>query len=174
MKRMRLSDLVVAPYATVLALMIDASSAAANLRVMALKGWTGRFGFYESIDYRARGVGRSAQPQIVPLFMAHHQGMSLMALDNAVFENAMQRRFHSERLVLAAELLLQERLPKLIPAGESQLLPAGLAEVHLPAVTRPDREIASQGVGRAAQLPQITRRDRDIALTSEGVVLPAS
>ncbi len=141
MKRMRSSDLVVAPYATVLALMVDAPAAIANLRAMARKRWIGRYGFFESIDYRGRGVAGARSPRLVPLFMAHHQAMSLMALDNAVFDGAMQRRFHAEPLVLAAELLLQERLPRLIPAGEHEL-PAGPLASHLQVASAPVREIA--------------------------------
>jgi cyclic beta-1,2-glucan synthetase len=151
-KRMRPSDLVVAPYATLLALMIDRAAAIDNLRTMAQKRWIGRYGFFESIDYRSRGPGGAAQPRIVPVFMAHHQGMSLMALDNAMFDAAMQKRFHSEPLVLAAELLLQERLPKLVTAAEPQMT-GGLAAVHLqPSIEPPDREIApaSEGVAMSA------------------------
>jgi cyclic beta-1,2-glucan synthetase len=81
------------------------------------------------------------------LFMAHHQGMSLMALDNAVFDGSMQRRFHSERLVLAAELLLQERLPRLMSVGQPELLPAGLPAIHLQVANPPDREIAAAAEG---------------------------
>jgi len=141
MKRMRASDLIVAPYATVLALMVDAPSAIANLRTMALKRWIGRYGFYESIDYRNRGVTGSASPRLVPLFMAHHQAMSLMALDNAVFDGAMQERFHAEPLVLGAELLLQERLPKVISVGEPDPAPRVIAS-HLPLANPTAREIA--------------------------------
>jgi hypothetical protein len=115
---------------------------------MALKRWIGRYGFFESIDYR--GVGGTAQPRIVPLFMAHHQGMSLMALDNAVFDGAMQTRFHSVRLVLAAELLLQERVPKLVSVGEGEPSGATLS-IHLQAAADPpDREIAAGDVMPAA------------------------
>ena len=112
---------------------------------MALKRWIGRYGFFESIDYR--GVGCTAQPRIVPLFMAHHQGMSLMALDNAVFDGAMQTRFHSERLVLAAELLLQERVPKLVPVGERDLSAAPPSILLQVAANPPDREIAATSGG---------------------------
>jgi cyclic beta-1,2-glucan synthetase len=147
MKRLRSSDLVVAPYATLLALMVDAPAAIDNLRVMAQKRWIGRYGFFESIDYSGRGVNDTAPPRVVPLFMAHHQGMSLMALANAMFDGVMRKRFHSERLVLAAELLLQERLPKLIPDGEPELA-GGLPAMHpQPAGTPPDREIAPASDG---------------------------
>jgi cyclic beta-1,2-glucan synthetase len=147
MKRMPSSDLVVAPYATLLALMVDAPAAIANLRAMAQKHWIGRYGFFESIDYRGRGADGMAPPRVVPLFMAHHQGMSLMGLANALFDGVMQKRFHSERLVLAAELLLQERLPKLIPVGEPEPWGGG---IHTqPAAAPLDREIATASDGAA-------------------------
>jgi hypothetical protein len=141
MKRLRPSDLIVAPYATVLALTIDGPAAIANLRKMTLNGWTGRYGFFESIDYRGHGAAGSPAPHVVPLFMAHHQAMSLMALDNAVFDGVLQKRFHAEPLVLAAELLLQERLPRLIPESEPEPSAESLA-THLQAASPSVREIA--------------------------------
>src|ERR1700685_1850962 len=71
--------LVIAPYATMLALMLDTAPATANLRTMAAKGWCARHGFFESIDYSHAGVA----PEVVRCFMAHHQGMALLAIDNA-------------------------------------------------------------------------------------------
>ncbi|PWT84414.1 MAG: hypothetical protein C5B57_04885 [Blastocatellia bacterium] len=152
-KRMHQSDVVVAPYATLLALMIDRHAALDNLRSMACRGWLGRLGFYESIDCRAQAVEDAASARIVRLFMAHHHGMSLMALDNAVFDNAMQRRFHSEPIVLTAELLLQERLPTIIDDGEMNVLPSDIPS--------------------APHLQLIARTEREIAPTSEGPVVPA-
>ena len=125
MKRMGGADLVVAPHASVLALMIDPAAAIDNLRLMASKGWLGPYGFYESIDYRSRrqGQARRRRATLVQLFMAHHQGMSLLALDNSLFGDAMQRRFHSLPLVLAAERLLHERRPTLFPAIDDASVP---------------------------------------------------
>jgi cyclic beta-1,2-glucan synthetase len=153
MKRLHASDLVVAPYATMLALPIDRTAAMDNLRSMASKGWLGRFGFYESIDCRDRGVERATPWQIVPLFMAHHQGMTLMALDNAVLDNAMQRRFHTDPLVVTAELLLQERLPAIIADG---------------------LDVMPSEIPTAPHLQLITRAEREVSPTCEGAVLPAS
>jgi hypothetical protein len=123
MKRMGGADLVVAPHASVLALMIDPAAAIDNLRLMASKGWLGRYGFYESIDYRSRRQARRRRGTLVQLFMAHHQGMSLLALDNSLFGDAMQRRFHSLPLVLATERLLHERRPTLFPALDAASVP---------------------------------------------------
>ena len=98
--------LVIAPYATALALMVDPVSAARNLRSVAKRGWLSRFGFYESADF----TRDRARESVVKIYMAHHQGMSLIALDNALNRHRMQKRFHAEPMVKATELLLQERL----------------------------------------------------------------
>jgi hypothetical protein len=144
MKRMRASDLVIAPYATLLALTIDPSGAVDNLRSMASKGWLGRSGFYESIDCRSEGPDRATQPVVVPVFMAHHQGMSLIALDNALFDNAMQHRFHAEPMVVSAELLLNERLPGVIPERAKGVLAFEMPTApHLQLTARREREIAA-------------------------------
>ena len=77
--------------------MVDPAAAFANLRALAREGLDGRFGFYESIDYTAgRASRRAARAVIVRAFMAHHQGMSLVALDNVLHDDPMVRRFHAE------------------------------------------------------------------------------
>jgi len=100
--------LVIAPYASMLALMIDPARATANLRLMAANGWRTRHGFFESIDY-SQGA-----PEVIHCFMAHHQGMSLLAIDNALLGNRMQERFHHDPLVQSTEFLLEERMPALV------------------------------------------------------------
>jgi hypothetical protein len=104
--------LVIAPYATMLALMLEPAAATANLRSMAAKGWVGRHGFFESADY-SRG-GPAGVPEIIRCFMAHHQGMALLAIDNALLGNRMQERFHHDPLVQSTEFLLEERMPVLV------------------------------------------------------------
>jgi cyclic beta-1,2-glucan synthetase len=100
--------LVIAPYASMLALMIDPARATANLRLMAANGWWTRHGFFESIDY-SQGA-----PEVIQCFMAHHQGMALLAIDNALLGNRMQERFHHDPLVQSTEFLLEERMPVLV------------------------------------------------------------
>jgi hypothetical protein len=104
------TDLVVAPYATLLGTMVDSSAAAENLERMAANGWMSRYGFYESADY-SNGHGAL---EIVRSHMVHHQGMGLIALSNALLDGVMQQRFHADPMVLATEYLLQERVPSLI------------------------------------------------------------
>jgi hypothetical protein len=108
-------DLVVAPYASVLALQIDPRAAVENLKYMEARGWRGAFGFYEAIDFRRRSRGHR-HAEVIRAFMAHHQGMSLLALTNVLCENAIQKLFHSHPAVLATELLLQERMPVMAEA----------------------------------------------------------
>ena len=120
LKRGLADDLVVAPYATVLASLIDPAAAAANLLRLTRAGLDGRFGFYEAIDFRPRYEidsdatprGTEARPAVVRAFFAHHQGMSLVALANVVCGDAFVARFHADPRVEASELLLQERVPR--------------------------------------------------------------
>jgi cyclic beta-1,2-glucan synthetase len=108
-------DLVVAPYATVLALMVSPSEACANLERMASAGFLGRYGFYESIDYTPSRRPRDKSYALVRTFMTHHQGMSLLALDNVLLGGLMQKRFMSIPAAKATERLMHERLPSIGP-----------------------------------------------------------
>ena len=105
-----LKALVISPYSTFLALLTDPSAAIRNLRRMAEMGWFGSYGFYESADYGSRRHRFWQHSyQLVRCWMAHHQGMSLLALANFLKGNVVQRWFHSDRRVQATELLLQEK-----------------------------------------------------------------
>ncbi len=105
-------DLVIAPYASALALTVMPRAACHNLQTLADEGFLGAYGFYEAIDYTPTRVPRGKQHAIVRTFMVHHQGMSLLAFAHVLFDQPMQRRFMSDPLVRATELLLQERVPK--------------------------------------------------------------
>ncbi len=105
-------DLVIAPYASALALMVMPLESCRNLQTLAASGFQGDYGFYEAIDYTPSRVPRGKNHAIVRSFMAHHQGMSLLALEHVLLNQPMQRRFMSDPLVRATELLLQERVPK--------------------------------------------------------------
>ncbi|MFH1493200.1 MAG: glucoamylase family protein [Pseudomonadota bacterium] len=105
-------DLVIAPYASALALTVMPLEACRNLQTLAEQGFLGDYGFYEAIDYTPSRVPRGKNHAIVRTFMAHHQGMSLLAFEHVLLKQPMQRRFMSSPLVRAAELLLQERVPK--------------------------------------------------------------
>lgn len=105
-------DLVIAPYASALALMVMPQEACRNMQKMASYGFVGKYGFYEAIDYTPSRVTRGKNHAVVRSFMAHHQGMSLLAIEHVLLNRPMQRRFMSAPAVKATELLLQERIPK--------------------------------------------------------------
>ncbi|MDA8442817.1 MAG: glycosyl transferase family 36, partial [Peptococcaceae bacterium] len=103
-------DVVIAPYATFMALMVEPQAATENLRLMQAKGYAGTFGMFEAIDFTPERATVSGFG-IVKSYMVHHQGMSFLALDNVLHDNIMQQRFHAHPMIQATELLLQERIP---------------------------------------------------------------
>jgi hypothetical protein len=110
MHKPEIDALVISPYSTFLALSVDAPAAMRNLRRMYDMGWFGNYGFYEAADYT---TGRrrfwQERQQLVRCWMAHHQGMSLLAIANFLQDNVVQKWFHCERRVQATELLLHEK-----------------------------------------------------------------
>jgi hypothetical protein len=118
----REGSLVISPYSTCLALMVDTTNAVANLREMARKRWVGNYGFYESADFtmsRPRAFG-SRKYELVRCWMAHHQGMTLAAISNVLHDWSFQRWFHADRLVQASDLILQERPLRVKPITDTQ------------------------------------------------------
>ena len=105
-------DLVIAPYASALALMVAPEEACLNLQHLSAAGFEGKFGFYEAIDYTPSRLPRGQSSAVVRSFMAHHQGMSLLSLAYLLLDRPMQKRFESDPLFQATMLLLQERIPK--------------------------------------------------------------
>jgi cyclic beta-1,2-glucan synthetase len=112
LKRGLSQDVVVAPYATLLALPIAPKSVLANLSAFDDEGAQGHYGYYESLDYTAGRVPAGKTRAIVKAYFAHHQGMSFIALGNALTNCRMLTRFHADPMVGSAELLLQERVPR--------------------------------------------------------------
>ncbi len=104
--------------------MLVPAQSAKNLRRLAALGLEGDYGFFDAVDYTDRGEGPgagladTANPVIVRTYMAHHQGMTLVALANALLDDRMVARFHLDSRVQATELLLQERLPRDVPAPQ--------------------------------------------------------
>jgi len=105
-------DLVIAPYASVMALMVAPEESCANLQRLVAEGIEGRYGFYEAVDYTAARLPRRNTRAVVRSFMAHHVGMSLLSLAHHLLERPMQQRFEADPLFRATTLLLQERIPK--------------------------------------------------------------
>lgn len=103
------NDKVIAPYATALAAMEDPRVAAENLRALEELGARGKYGFYEALDFTPERVGSGRR--LVMSFMAHHVGMTLASITNALCDNAIVKAFMAVPGVQAASLLLEEKLP---------------------------------------------------------------
>ncbi len=133
-------ELVVAPYASALALMVDPQRALENLLLLEAKGALGPYGFRDALDYTRAEKGLSYA--VVRNYMAHHVGMSFIALTNALLAQVWQRRFHADPLVRSAELLLHERVPRRFVLQEAQSSDREgaprAAEVDRPAVREVD------------------------------------
>jgi len=112
LKRGLAKDLVIAPYATVMALMVEPEESCKNLQLLASEGVMGKYGFYEAVDYTVSRLPRDHSSVIVKSFMAHHEGMSLLSLAYLLLDRPMQKRFEADPLFEATILLLQERIPK--------------------------------------------------------------
>ena len=145
-------DLVIAPHAAMLGLMLEPEQACANLERMAQLGCMGRYGLYEAIDYTGTRLPRGEQRAIVRAFTARHQGMGLLALSSLLLGQPMQRRFAADPRLQAALLLLQERMPR---AGAFEVAGIGTG-------IEPGARSAPPTSGRPGRSP------RDVQLLSNG------
>ena len=148
---------VIAPYATALAAMVDPDAAAHNYRELCAIGARGRYGYYEALDFTRSRVPEGAKLAVVRAFMAHHQGMTVVAIDNLLFDGRMRERFHAEPMIRASELLLQERTPRDVsvthPRAEEVTTAARIDEardtdvrrLHGPHSGSPDVHLLSNG-----------------------------
>ena len=105
LKRGLVQDLVVAPYATMLAAMVDLNAAVANLEHLRQEGALGPYGYYEAIDYTPERLPQNQKLVMIRAFMAHHRGMSTVALVNALYNGQMAERFHADPTIRATDLL---------------------------------------------------------------------
>jgi cyclic beta-1,2-glucan synthetase len=112
LKRGLTEDLVIAPYASALALMVAPEAACQNLQRLAAEGFEGKFGLFEAIDYTPSRQRRDETRVAIRSHMAHHQGMSLLSLAYLLLDRPMQKRFKSSPPLQATLPLLQERIPK--------------------------------------------------------------
>jgi cyclic beta-1,2-glucan synthetase len=111
-------NLVVSPYSTALAAMVAPLAATVNFQALRSMGALGRFGFFESLDFTPNRLAEGERVATIRAYMAHHQGMTIVALANTLLDGALRREFHREPIIRAAELLLQERAPRLLDALE--------------------------------------------------------
>ncbi|OLL27246.1 glycosyl transferase [Burkholderia sp. SRS-W-2-2016] len=140
LKRGLSENRVIAPYATGLATMVDPQAALENYVQVAKLGALGRHGFYEALDFTRARLPDGERFAIVRSFMAHHQGMTIVAIANTLLDGTMRARFHREPVIQASELLLQERMPRAV------------------AVAHPRAEEVNTSAADAGAMPQTLRR----------------
>ena len=140
LKRGLRENAVIAPYATALAAMVDPEAAARNFSRLRTAGGRGRFGWYEALDYTPTRVPEGETVAIVRAYMAHHQGMTLVAIADALHGGAMRTRFHADPIIQATELLLQERTPRDVavarPRAEEVKADANVRDITPPTIRR--------------------------------------
>ncbi|MDB5200795.1 MAG: putative protein NdvB [Ferruginibacter sp.] len=148
-------DLVIAPYATVMSLMVMPDAAYENLRVMKEAGFEGRYGFYEAVDYTTSRLQRKQTNAVIRSFMSHHQGMSFLSLSYLLHNKPMQRRFEADLQIKSALLLLQERVPRIttfysptVHSGDISVSPGGdssMRVLNTPDTNIPEVQLLSNG-----------------------------
>ena len=144
LKRGLAEDLVIAPYASALALMVAPEQACLNLERLAADGLDTRYGFYEAVDHTPSRLPSGKTSVVVRSFMAHHQGMSLLSLAHLLLDQPMQKRFESVPMFQATRLLLQERIPKAVASYAhttemaEHAISAGASEAPIRLFSSPD------------------------------------
>lgn len=167
LKRGLSQELVVAPYASLLAAQFQPRRAVENLARLAGLGARGRYGFYDAVDFTPGRVPEGRGCAVVRNFMAHHHGMSIVAVANVVHEGRMRDRFHADPAIEAAELLLQEKAPRNVPAtpirtdsGE-RMKPARLDE-------RPDSRLVNDPLHAPRAVNLMSNGHYNVMVTATG------
>src|SRR6185436_19041810 len=128
----------VAPYASALVAMVEPERALANLRALEKLGALGAYGFYDAVDYTRPDPGKPFA--VVHNYLAHHIGMTLVALTNALASQLWQQRFHADPMVRAVALLLDERVPRRLALQEAKSPAADEA----PAAVQPPKPVVRE------------------------------
>jgi cyclic beta-1,2-glucan synthetase len=167
LKRGLADNVVIAPYATALASMVDPRAAAQNFERLAALGALGRYGFYEALDFTRSRLPQGQRMVVVRSFMAHHQGMTIVAIANALRDGQMRARFHREPMVQACELLLQERVPRDVAIARPRVEEMKVSGSQLGAALTTTRRLApSTGAAPATQL--LSNGSYTVMLTDSG------
>lgn len=116
LKRGLAKETVIAPYASLLAAQFCPDKAVKNLQQLSTLGALGDYGFHDAVDFTPERLPKDKSHVVIRNFMAHHHGMSIVAINNALLSGRMRERFHADPVIEAAELLLQEKAPRTVPA----------------------------------------------------------
>ncbi|MDP4157687.1 MAG: glucoamylase family protein, partial [Bacillota bacterium] len=148
-------DLVIAPYATIMALMVAPEQAYDNLLTLEQAGFAGRYGFYEAIDYTSSRLPRRTNHAVIRSFMAHHQGMGFLSISYLLLNKPLQKRFEADLQMRSALLLLQERIPRIttfysptIHESDISVTPGGtelMRVINTPHTIIPEVQLLSNG-----------------------------
>ncbi len=144
LKRGLSENLVIAPYATGLATMVDASAALANLDAVEAIGGRGDYGFYEAIDFTPARLPAGTRHAVVRSYMAHHQGMALLAISNMLDGGRLRAAFHAEPMIRATALLLHERVPRGVGTFNPRAEEAVVAATDRPAAIGTSRSYGTR------------------------------
>jgi cyclic beta-1,2-glucan synthetase len=147
LKRGLSENIVIAPYATGLASMVDPHAARLNYARLAAIGSRGRYGFYEAVDFTPSRLPQGEAGAVVHCFMAHHQGMTIVAIANTLQDGRMRARFHREPMIQASELLLQERLPRDVAVAHPRAEEVKIAAASEGKETRAERRFLAPNFG---------------------------
>jgi len=150
LKRGLADNIVIAPYATGLAAMVMPRAAAGNFAALAKAGARGRLGFYEALDYTPSRLPEGEKSNPVRAYFAHHQGMTIAAILNAVSGGVLREKFHAEPIVRATELLLQERAPRQVPVKLASVAAAAPADIIRELAPPPPRRADPRQAGAPA------------------------
>jgi cyclic beta-1,2-glucan synthetase len=123
LRRYTMQRWLISPYSTFLGLGIETHLALKNIYRMKDRNWLGRYGFYESAEIRVNGRPDPSADRVTRCWMAHHQGMILLAISNLVSGSTMHQRFHAVPMITATERLLHEKMPAEVPVEESFAMP---------------------------------------------------
>ncbi|MCU0463544.1 MAG: cellobiose phosphorylase [Anaerolineae bacterium] len=150
LKRTSEEDLVITPYASLLALGVRPQAVRQNMDALDALNMRGLYGFYEAIDYTPSRMPLRTEHKVIQSYMAHHQGMILMSLANTLLDDVMIERFHADRRIQSFALLLQEKIPTQAPIELAQ--PEEITAYNAPASTV---NIAPWRIPNDATLPQV-------------------
>ncbi len=167
LKRGLSEDYVVAPYASVLALMVRPNAAARNLETLRSEGAYGRYGFYDAVDYTRSRLQPGETHQVVMNYMAHHQAMSLLALANVLEDLRVQRLFHASAPAQSVELLLQERIPRRLDVIEPHPMETSMDPGVSPREAPPVEYVARERLADPAPLGQLLSNGRYTTLVTQ-------
>jgi cyclic beta-1,2-glucan synthetase len=169
LKRGLSENRVIAPYATGLATMVAPQAACENYAQLAALGALGRYGFYEALDFTRSRLPDGEHFAIVRNFMAHHQGMTIVAIANTLLNAQMRTRFHREPMIQASELLLQERMPRDVAVAHPRAEEVNISATDAGTAPRIVRRVVEQTSAMRAPITHLLSNGRyAVMLTATG------